>query len=194
MTEEHMMVSEWSHIFDVEDLTDKPEKLTISPDEEQVKALLNRLGVSGLQNLTAELSLQRQNQIVYVQGAVSAKVTQPCVVTLDPVETEIKDEFEAWFADPEDAVSIAKARRERETKKGGSELPMLDESEDPEPITEGQIDLGELATQYLSLAINPYVHAEGVEYELGDDSEQAQASETRENPFAALKDWKDKLK
>lgn len=191
---EDNLAPEWSHTVDVDTIEEKPLKLNISPNEEEVKALTKRLGVSGLDKFNVALSLKRQNQVIHVQGALSARVTQPCVVTLDPVETEIHDEFEAWYADPDAAISIAKVRREREMDKGKADLPMLDENEDPEAIVDGEIDLGELATQYLSLSINPYVHADGVEYEYGDEEGDKKPSETRENPFAALKDWKDKLK
>lgn len=188
------LVPEWSYIVEVDSLEDAPLKLSITPDEEEVALLLKRLGISGLDDFKADITVKRQNMVIYIKGTLSAKVTQPCVVTLEPVVTQVEDEFEAWYADPDAAVPIAKARRERQTQKGKADLPMLDESEDPEAIIDGEIDLGELVTQYLSLSINPYVHAEGVEYEYGDGEGDKKPSDTRENPFAALKDWKDKLK
>ncbi len=188
------MISEWPYFLEVEELSGKPLCLSISPDEEQNKALIKRLDVLGLEDVCAELKITRKKQIVYVSGHLKAKVFQPCVVSLEPVAVQVEDEFESWFADPQQAVSIAKARREREMKKGAGEQPILDEHDDPEVIIDGQIDLGELAVQYLSLSITPYPHGEGVHYKLGDDSEEAYASETRKNPFAALKDWKDKAK
>ena len=63
----------------------------------------------------------------------------------------------------------------------------------PEAIIDGYIDAGELVTQYLSLALNPYPHAEGVKYELGDDNEEA-IKPKLDNPFAALKEWKNNKK
>jgi len=102
-----------------------------------------------------------------------------------------QEEFEGWFADKDAAVSLAKVRKEKMIEKGKTELPILEERDDPEPIVEGMIDLGELCVQHLSLAINPYPHAEGVEYEHGDDAAQGEGFSFK-NPFAALKDWKAK--
>lgn len=184
---------EWSHMIDVEEIGSAPVKFDIAPDESQINSLLGRLGVKKIEDLQAHITVGMKNMVYHAKGSVQAKITQDCVVTLDPIVTEINEEVEGWFADAEAAVSIAKARHERDLKKGQVEVPMLEESEDPEPVIDGKIDLGELATQFLSLAINPYPHAEGVEYEFGDDKSQEEASDLRKNPFAALKDWKDKL-
>jgi uncharacterized metal-binding protein YceD (DUF177 family) len=129
--------------------------------------------------------------IVHIKGQIKAEIVQNCVVSLDPVLSTIEDDFEAWFADPQAAVSLTKARHDRESISGHSEVKMLDEKDDPEEIIDDKIDLGELVTQHLSLSVEPYPHAEGVDFENKatkdfDDNEV-------NNPFAALKDWKSKL-
>ena len=73
------------------------------------------------------------------------------------------------------------------------ETPIINEQEDPEKIIGGKIDLGEVVTQHLSLAIDPYPHKEGVKYEYGDDEPEKVPEAFKNNPFAALKDWKSKL-
>ena len=131
--------------------------------------------------------------VVHVNGRIRATVKQPCVVTLEPVESRIDETFEAWFSDPDQAIALSKAKHDKMAKSAGGEVPMLDEKDDPEPIIDGQIDLGELVTQHLALALDPYPHAEGVKYEYGDDEPEKVPEEFKNNPFAALKDWKDKL-
>jgi hypothetical protein len=71
-------------------------------------------------------------------------------------------------------------------------VPLLDEQDDPEPITDGKIDLGELVSQFLSLSINPFPHAPGVELpeEQEGDGPVRMSAGNAPNPFAALKDWK----
>lgn len=182
---------EWPYLVEVEEIQSGT-TLKISPDEEQREALVRRLGVLDLTDLSASITLDFEGGVVHASGQVRAEVTQECVVSMEPVKTTVEDEFEAWFADPGQAVSLAKARHEKLYGKGGAEVPILEEQDDPEPIVDGMIDLGELATQFLSLAIPPYPHAEGVEYEVGDDDPAAQPSGIRKNPFAALKDWKEK--
>ena len=114
-------------------------------------------------------------------------------MTAEPVTSEIEEDFEGWFADRSQTISFAAAKKEREIQTAHSEVEILDESEDPEPVIGGRIDLGELAAQHLSLAIPPYPRQEGARYDYGDEEEGArEASPLRKNPFEALKDWKEK--
>ena len=128
---------------------------------------------------------------VHVQGIITAQIEQECVTSFKPVITDIKEDFDTWFADADTVISFVKAQQEK-TAQGG-EQPILPEQDDPEAIIDGKIDLGELIIQFLSLAIPPYPHADGVD-PVGDDPESAkpQNGSGHKNPFAALKDWKDK--
>lgn len=185
----HANVSEWSHFIEVEDIQDKDMRLTISPDEEEKVHLARRLEIEKLKSVTAKLILKRLNRrVVKVKGEFVANVVQNCVVTLKPITNKIEDSFEAWYADPDQAVSFARARHERDKDRGEEERPMLEESEDPEPIVDGRINLGELVTQYLSLSIDPYPHSEEARKVLEDNNDKPPA---RENPFAALKALKE---
>jgi uncharacterized metal-binding protein YceD (DUF177 family) len=155
------------------------------------------MNLLSLDRLEARVVIQhRAGDVAYhVKGRLEADVTQACVVTLEPVKDHIEEPFEAWFSDPQGPVSFARLKHERELLKAHGEIPLLEEKDDPEPLTAGKIDLGELVTQYLSLAINPYPHAEGAVFH--DPPEGAAArgeAEGLKNPFAALKDWKHKLK
>lgn len=185
---------EWSYPVDEEKAGIEITELTLSPNDAEKDALCQRLGLLSLDNLEVRLHLSRTtgNMVVAVQGELKAELSQPCVVTLEPVHSVIEEQFEAWYADPDKAVSLAKARREKRSKKGSGEVPMMEESDDPEPVVNGKIDLGELATQYLSLSLNPYPHADGVVLPEEDQAVLQDAAPERRNPFAALKDWKAK--
>lgn len=192
---QQIVETEWSYFLDVEQLEKERTQVMISPDAEERKRLCQRLGLVSIEDLSADIVVERRAGEVafHVSGQIQGHITQSCVVTLEPVHSEINEGFEAWFADPEAAISITKARHERLSEKGHGEQPILEEYDDPEPLVEGKIDLGELVTQYLSLAVNPYPHAEGVMFEQGDDQLKNPDEEVTRNPFAALKDWKDKL-
>lgn len=188
---------EWSYLVEEDragtDITD----VTISPSPEESDALCHRLNLSRLDNLQARMTLARVSggMVVHVKGRFTGHVVQACVVSLEPVETDLDEEFEGWFANTDQAIMLAKARRERKAKNGEGETPILDEKDDPEPIVNGHIDLAELVTQYLSLAIEPYPRAPGREgdEENASDSQGGEASEASDisrNPFAALKNWK----
>ncbi|MGB0719897.1 MAG: YceD family protein [Bdellovibrionales bacterium] len=196
LSQEGEAAPEWSYLFDADEVgKDSPVRMEIAPDDAAIKGLLKRLNVLSLAGLKADLTLSRQagQRIVYVQGRITADVQQACVVTLEPVAAHIDEGFEAWFADPDQAVPLVKAKHDRLAKSGMTEVPILDEKDDPEPIVDGKIDLGDLVTQHLSLALNPYPHKDGVHYEYGDDTPDKVPEGFRENPFAALKDWKAKL-
>ncbi|MCD8496850.1 MAG: DUF177 domain-containing protein [Alphaproteobacteria bacterium] len=185
---------EWSYLVEEDragtDVTD----LKLSPSAEEVEALCKRLNLLSLDNMRAHITLERQSggMVVHVKGRFTADITQACVVSLEPVASHLDEKFEGWFANSEQAVMLNKARRDRQNADG--EAPMLEEKDDPEPIVNGHIDLGELITQYLSLAIDPYPHAPGMGSGDEDDAvvygDSNPGADIRRNPFAALKNWK----
>lgn len=186
--------NEWFYPVLVDDITTQGRSYEISPSEAQKKAIAKRLGLISLDRLSARLAVGWDSgHVVHITGELEAEVTQSCVVTLEPISSNVTDSFEAWFADHSQAVSFKRAQHEALLKKEMVELPVLEESEDPEPIEDGKIDLGELVIQYLSLAVPAYPHKEGVSYENKEALRAEPARETlRPNPFAALKNWRPK--
>jgi uncharacterized metal-binding protein YceD (DUF177 family) len=110
---------------------------------------------------------------VHVAGRVQAKVGQTCVVTLEPIENEIDEEVDLIFA-PADEIAP-----QSDADDDGGESAV---AEPPEPIENGMIDLGRLATDVLYLAIDPYPRKEGAMFE-----PQVTAVDPEDHPFAALK-------
>jgi hypothetical protein len=187
--------AEWSHTLEIEKIGTEPKTITFKADAQQRIDLARRMGVMSVEAAQASVTIQRVGGgILHAIGTVEADLTQSCVVSLGPVPAHVEDEFEGWFGDKAQALSFAKARNEREAKKGHTEMEILEEAVDPEPIINGRIDLGELATQYLSLALDPYPRAEGVtsQYIVTEEDKDKEGAELRRNPFEALKDWKEK--
>ncbi len=187
--------NEWSHFLSIEDVPHDGLTLQINAPENVQDDLIRRLGVAALKSLQADIQVRPQAGGVYhVSGTFRAEMTQDCVVTGDPVESTLEEPVEGWFIDHDASVmSFAKARQDQEAGKGHAEIEILDESEDPEAVIGGKIDLGELVVQHLSLAINPYPHKEGAQYTYTDEGGAGQSPpESRKNPFEALKDWKEK--
>lgn len=185
--------SEWSHYVEIDTMEDKRTELSISPDEDQKAALARRLNILSIENLRADIVVEKGEGgfHVHVSGMLHAEITQSCAITDEPVKAVIAEPFEGWFADPERAVSLTQAKAKMMQKKGHAEMPITDERDDPESMEDGHVDVGELAAQYLSLSINPYPHAEGAVSELHDGQiHSEEAADERKNPFAALKDWK----
>lgn len=188
-----MPTPEWSYPIESEEIDEKGQKFQINADNASKEDLARRLNLLALNDLSAKLIATRQNKrVIYVSCHFNAEVVQKCVVTLQPVTDHISEEFEAWFADPDQVVSFARARHERDKARETQERPMLEEQEDPEPIIDGKIDLGELVTQYLSLAINPYPHSpEALAKKEREENSGLASDQERINPFAALKSLKE---
>jgi uncharacterized metal-binding protein YceD (DUF177 family) len=113
---------------------------------------------------------------VHVKGLVQARIGQTCVVTLDPIENDIDEEVDLIFAPPEQIPELA----ETADDEGGVAIEMEDP---PEPIENGIIDLGRLATDALYLAIDPYPRKPGAVF-----APQVAAADPADHPFAALKE------
>jgi uncharacterized metal-binding protein YceD (DUF177 family) len=105
--------------------------------------------------------------VVLAEGAMAARLVRDCVVSLEPFETEVAEEFRLRFV-PESSF------REPD------EAALLDPDADDEiPYQEAVIDLGEAAAEQLALALDPYPRRPGAS--LPEDAAEAPAS-----PFAAL--------
>jgi Large ribosomal RNA subunit accumulation protein YceD len=111
---------------------------------------------------------------VHVAGHVRARIGQTCVVTLDPIENDIDEPIDLIFAPPEQIPQLADLV---EAAESDTEIP-----DPPEPIVNGVIDLGRLATDALFLAIDPYSRRPDAVFE-----PPVVAADPEDHPFAALK-------
>jgi len=111
----------------------------------------------------------------HVGGRVRARVGQTCVVTLDPIENDIDEKIDLIFAPPEQIPDLADLVDE--AAESDVEIP-----DPPEPIENGVIDLGRLATDALFLGIDPYPRRRDAVFE-----PRAEVADPAAHPFAALK-------
>jgi uncharacterized metal-binding protein YceD (DUF177 family) len=170
---------EFPRAFDTEGLAGTPAARRIEAKPEERAALARRLDLVGIAALTADLTLTRMaGGFVRVEGALRATVTQTCVVTLDPFEATVGEDFTALFA-PADGMPEG-------------DLLADPDADLPEPLDGTRIDLGELVAQQLSLALAPYPKAPGVTFEGASVGEEdaagpdAGGADAGRNPFAAL--------
>jgi uncharacterized metal-binding protein YceD (DUF177 family) len=111
----------------------------------------------------------------HVTGDVKARIGQTCVVTLDPMESEIDEPIDVIFAPPDQIPEMATLVDEAEESDEDTPDP-------PEPIENGIIDLGRLATDALYLAVDPYPRKPDAVFE-----PLVEAPDPEDHPFAALK-------
>ena len=184
----------FSRPFLVEELLRRPdEPFTIEADADELKALAEADGLPGISMLKATVRVARMAKMVHVTGEVRARVTQICVVSLDPFDSEIVEPIDVRFSTetaPPPPMSPRKAEAlERQSRRRGGRdeppppppPPVLDLDEDPpDPIIDGRIDLGALASEFLALGLDPYPRKPGVAFEAPE------APPEEESPFAAL--------
>jgi hypothetical protein len=193
-SEKDFSFSEWVYRIECQDIGQKPLTYTISANEDQCKAIAERLSINHISDLKATITVSReQGHLLHATGVLTAQVTQSCIYSLEDVVQNIGDEIEAWFSDQEDVIPLAKARHEAFVKADMADLPMLDEQDAPDPVEFGTINLGELVIQFLSLSLDPYPQKEGARPEDFVVLEPDVPSEKlKVNPFEALKNWRPK--
>jgi uncharacterized metal-binding protein YceD (DUF177 family) len=166
----------WRVFVPVERIPDTGLHREIEADEVTRAAMAEIAGLREIAYVRAAFDLKpRSGGQVHVTGRVQARVGQNCVVTLEPLESDIDEEVDLTFAPAEQIPEIAGA----EDDDGDSAADMTDALE---PIENGVIDLGRLASDMLYLAIDPYPRKEGAVFE-----PQVAAVDPEDHPFAALK-------
>jgi len=152
----------WSAPIAVDEIAETGLHTEIEAPAEARESLAKVADLRDLPRLTAAFDLTKKGGSVHVNGRVSATVGQTCVVTLEPMESEIEEAVDLVFA-PAGLGAPAKAG-----------------DEPPEPLVGGIVDLGAVASEFLLLGIDPYPRKAGAKFvspPTGDDGP---------HPFAAL--------
>ena len=178
------MTPEFSRPLALRDIGEKPHVVELKARPEERRALVARFGLEDLSDLAGALSVYWRGEEVVVEGTIRATATQACIVTLEPVDETIDEEFVVIFAE--------RAREAQEHEPPENEFAAPREL--VEPLEGDSIDLGELLAQQLSLALNPYPRAEGAELpeeeRRAGETQDEQGSDESANPFAVLKQLK----
>ncbi len=161
-------------------LADVPESglhVELSADAPTREAVAALAGVNALSRLAAVFDVTRQGRGgLRVRGQVSGTVAQTCVVTLEPVENEVCEDVDLVFAPPAAAVPVASPE----------EVLHPDEADPPEPLIDGTVDLGRIATEFLVLGVDPYPRKPDAVFAAPAPAESS------DSPFAALATLKKK--
>jgi hypothetical protein len=140
-------------------------------------AMADLVGLREIMSASASFDLKlKSGGRVHVTGEVRGRVGQTCIVTLDPIENEIEEMVDLTFAPAEQIRSLS-ALVDEAAQSEDEEVP-----DPPEPIIDGVIDLGRLATDVLFLAIDPYPRRHDAVFE-----PPLEIVDPADHPFAALK-------
>ncbi|MDL2404590.1 DUF177 domain-containing protein [Rhizobium calliandrae] len=173
----------FSYPVKVGHISANPVDVHLEAEGRELTGLAKLWDVLSVEKLEADLKICRwKRDGVRVKGNVRAKIVQACVVTLDPVESEIDEDFEHIFI-PEDS-KLARAP----SLDAGEMVLDPDGPDLPETFTGDTIDAGTVVIEYAALAIDPYPRKPGIEFE--DHIEDSGEDDKKPSPFAVLKDWK----
>jgi len=166
----------WSVPVTVVQIPDTGLHRDIEADEAAREAMAEVAGLREILSARASLdvTLERGGR-VHVTGHVRARIGQTCVVTLDPIENEIDEPIDLIFAPPEQIPDLSDLVDEAAESETGIPDP-------PEPIINGVIDLGRLATDALFLAVDPYPRRPDAVFD-----PPVETADPMDHPFAALK-------
>ena len=163
---------DWSHATD--EIGGRGLRIPRTATAAECGAVARQLGLLGCRSLVASYTVRAMAGGTYfVDGHLSAGVTQACVVSLEPVEAEIDEDFAVEFRDPADIVPLTSSEAAFDP----------DEPDDPEPIRQGRLLLGPAILDHLLLALDPYPRKPGASL---DQSEAKAGEAAPDNPFAAL--------
>lgn len=169
---EKFITTPWRFPVAAEEVAESGDRFALVADDETRAEIARIAGLRDLPRLQADFEVTRQDgRGLRVAGTVSATVGQTCVVTLEPLRNEVEEAIDLVFMPQAAALDTI-----------GDHANDLAESK-PEPLVDGVVDLGALATEFLILGIDPYPRKPGAVFEAPSGSEQDAG------PFAALEQW-----
>ena len=173
---QHMERSPLSRPLKVDEIKDGANgKIEATPAE--LAAMAKLLELKGLERLSFAYRLNHSaGDRLRLTGRLTAKATQTCVVTLEPVEATIDVPVEAQFCPAE---LIDQLERSADEPGGPGQLDW------PEPIVDAKMDLGPFIYETLATSLDPYPRKQGASFDWSQ-GEPEQGGTSRSGPFAAL--------
>lgn len=168
------LVAEFQRPVDHAALGRRPKRIEVAATPEERAAIARYLGLIALDRLDAGVEVRPWRNGVALAGRLQARVTQACVVTLDPVTADIAQDFDRYYL-PADTLAREQGPPSLEVEVDAAE------GELPEALPERAIPLGDVLVEELSLALDPFPRVAGAH--LPPDSAGSDASD---HPFAAL--------
>jgi uncharacterized metal-binding protein YceD (DUF177 family) len=160
---------DWSAPVVVASVPETGRRLDLVADEATRNSIAKAAGLAALPRLEAGLDLTRQGAGgLRVFGQVLATVVQNCVVTLEPIESQIDEPVDLVFLPDVEPTTDA------------VDLEAPEASDPPEAIRDGVIDLGAVAIEFLLLGLDPYPRKPGAVFDAPPAGDQTS------HPFAAL--------
>ncbi len=171
-------------------VVDHDRKMAIEPDAPALAAIAKAYGLDAISRLQADFTLKPYRKAgLRVVGPVTAHITQTCVVSLEPFDSDLRLEVDRTFE-----PRSSRPRRIRDLNDDGEIEIDLETLDPPDVILDGVLDLGAVICEELALALDPFPRKPGVEFagagEGGAEPEDEEPSTDKPSPFAALQSLK----
>jgi uncharacterized metal-binding protein YceD (DUF177 family) len=162
----------WSVPLAVQDVPPEGQRFHLVADAAARAAVAKLAGVPEVARLEADIAaVPHGTDGLRVTGRVSATVGQTCVVTLEPMQSEIDEPIDLlYLRNPPPPAAERESGEEEHGTLGDERI---------EPLGD-VIDLGAIAAEFLVLGIDPYPRKPGVVFT------PPSVEEPSSHPFAAL--------
>jgi len=160
----------FSHPIRAATVKETPQEHLIVVDGPARAALAAAFGLPGIPALQGHFKLvHEQGGVIAATLRLKAKVTQTCVITLEPFQARLDETAALRFVPAREILEGEELEIDPETLEGPDEIPYSGES----------IDLGAALAEQLALSLDPYPRRPGAKLPEG-------LEDAAENPFAAL--------
>jgi hypothetical protein len=145
----------FTRLLAVENVPDTGLDMDVRASEVECAALAHACGLVAVHDFEAAFHVRKQDRArVKVTGRLRARVTQTCVVSLEPFESLVSAEIDVDFTPLSHPFGQA-----------SSPAAFRSGDDPPDPIRDGKIDLGALAMEFLILNLDDYPRKPGVRFE-----------------------------
>jgi uncharacterized metal-binding protein YceD (DUF177 family) len=172
MSKRHLREPPWKVPVATADVPETGKRVELVADAATRAAVAELAGIPSVPRLAAQFDLTPHGRDgLRVIGRVSATVEQNCVVTLDPMQTDIEEAIDLIFT----------ASPEQPAKQGENEqIHTLEDDHASQTLDNGSVDLGVVATEFMILGIHPYPRKADAVFD------PPPTDDPQTHPFAAL--------
>ena len=165
----------FSYPLVVDDLTPSVKKYHLSAQKEELPYITEILKVPAVKSLQADINVKpnKKEHQIKVWGTADAEIEQTSVISLENFVKPYHTEFEILFDTELTLKDLQEMEKEAEI-----------DDEIPDIVTNGEINLADIAMEQIALVLDDFPRKEGeiFKFQTEFDEETAQP----QNPFAVL--------